>query len=187
MAVGILEVDLISGKGLKRSEFFGKIDPYVEIHYKGQTRKSSVDKDGGRNPTWNEKLKWRAEFPGSGGDYKLIVKVMDHDTFSADDPIGEATIYVKELLEMGVEKGTAELRPTKYNVVDTDLSFVGEILLGVSYSVMVITLSFSLSTFSSFIYHLIVSSFSFIFIGNIQQDRGMDGEEFGGWKHSQFD
>ncbi|KAG2328917.1 hypothetical protein Bca4012_021467 [Brassica carinata] len=155
MAVGILEVDVISGKGLKRSEFFGKIDPYVEIHYKGQTRKSSVDKDGGRNPTWNDKLKWRAEFPGSGGDYKLIVKVMDHDTFSADDPIGEATIYVKELLEMGVEKGTAELRPTKYNVVDTDLSFVGEILLGVSYSVM--------------------------------QDRGMDGEEFGGWKHSQFD
>ncbi|KAL9295093.1 putative C2 domain-containing protein [Arabidopsis thaliana] len=44
MAVGILEVSLISGKGLKRSDFLGKIDPYVEIQYKGQTRKSSVAK-----------------------------------------------------------------------------------------------------------------------------------------------
>ncbi|VVB05765.1 unnamed protein product [Arabis nemorensis] len=155
MAVGILEVNLISGKGLKRSDFLGKIDPYVEIQYKGQTRKSSVDKEGGRNPTWNDKLTWRAEFPGSGTDYKLTVKVMDHDTFSTDDFIGEATVYVKELLETGVEKGMAELRPTKYNVVDSDRSFVGEILLGVSYSLI--------------------------------QDRGMDGEHFGGWKHSQFD
>ncbi|KAF8084853.1 hypothetical protein N665_0696s0009 [Sinapis alba] len=154
MAVGILEVNLISGKGLKRSDFLGKIDPYVEIQYKGQTRKSSVVTDGGRNPTWNEKLKWRAEFPGSGTDYKLIIKVMDHDTFSADDFIGEATVYVKELLEMGVEQGKMELRPTKYNVVDSDLSFVGEITIGLSYSVM--------------------------------QEKGMEGEEFGGWKHSQF-
>jgi hypothetical protein len=113
------------------------------------------EEDGGRNPTWNDKLKWRAEFPGSGADYKLIVKVMDHDTFSSDDFIGEATVHVKELLEMGVEKGTAELRPTKYNIVDSDLSFVGELLIGVSYSLL--------------------------------QDRGMDGEQFGGWKHSQVD
>ncbi|KAL0725586.1 hypothetical protein Bca4012_040185 [Brassica carinata] len=153
MAVGILEVNLISGKGLKRSDFLGKIDPYVEIQYKGQTRKSSVVKDGGRNPTWNEKLKLRAEFPGSGTDYKLIIKVMDRDTFSADDFIGEATVYVKELLEMGVENGKMELRPTKYNVVDSDLSFVGEITIGLSYSVT--------------------------------QEKG-EGEQFGGWKHSQF-
>ncbi|CAN8254515.1 unnamed protein product [Cochlearia groenlandica] len=154
MVIGILEVSLISGKGLKRSDFLGKVDPYVEIQYKGQTRKSSVDKDGGRNPTWNDTLKWRAEFPGSGSDYKLIIKVMDHDTFSSDDFIGATTVYVKELLEMGVEKGNSELRPTKYNVVDSDNSFVGEILLGVTYSL---------------------------------QDRGMDAEDFGGWKHSQVD
>lgn len=57
---------------------------------------------------------------------------------------------MKELLEMGVEKGTAELRPTKYNVVDSDRSFVGEILLGVSYSLMVHFLSISLLTFYHF-------------------------------------
>ncbi|KAL1189556.1 16 kDa phloem protein 1 [Cardamine amara subsp. amara] len=136
MVVGILEVNLISGKGLKRSDFFGKIDPYVKIQYKGQTRKSSVAKDGGRNPTWNDKMKLRAEFPGSGADYKLLIKVMDHDTFSSDDHIGEATVHVKELLEMGVEKGKAELKPTKYNVVDSDLTFVGELFIGVSYSLL---------------------------------------------------
>lgn len=54
---------------------------------------------------------------------------------------------MKELLEMGVEKGTAELRPTKYNVVDSDLSFVGELLIGVSYSLLVGSFSFFLTFF----------------------------------------
>ena len=51
---------------------------------------------------------------------------------------------MKELLEMGVENGKMELRPTKYNVVDSDLSFVGEITIGLSYSVVVLSLSFYL-------------------------------------------
>lgn len=53
---------------------------------------------------------------------------------------------MKELLEMGVEKGTAELRPTKYNIVDSDLSFVGELLIGVSYSLLVSSFSFFLTS-----------------------------------------
>lgn len=56
-------------------------------------------KDGGRNPTWNDKMRWRAEFPGSGADYKLIVKVMDHDTFSSDDLIGEATYVYRIMID----------------------------------------------------------------------------------------
>jgi len=61
---------------------------------------------------------------------------------------------VKELLEMGVEKGTAELRPTKYNIVDSDLSFVGELLIGVSYSLLVSFFLLLLSFFLTKIYLL---------------------------------
>jgi len=55
---------------------------------------------------------------------------------------------------MGVEKGTAELRPTKYNIVDSDLSFVGELLIGVSYSLLVSFFLLLLSFFLTKIYLL---------------------------------
>jgi hypothetical protein len=45
---------------------------------------------GGR-PVWNETLTFKVEYPGQGGNYKLILKIMDKDTFSADDSVGEAT------------------------------------------------------------------------------------------------
>lgn len=42
-------------------------------------------------PVWNETLKFRAEYPGQGTDYKLTLKIMDKDTFTKDDFVGEAT------------------------------------------------------------------------------------------------
>lgn len=40
---------------------------------------------------WNERLIFRVEYPGSGEQYKLTFKIMDKDTFTPDDTIGEAT------------------------------------------------------------------------------------------------
>lgn len=49
------------------------------------------DAEGGRNPVWDEKFIFRVEYPGSGGPYKLDLKIMDKDVFSADDFVGQAT------------------------------------------------------------------------------------------------
>lgn len=43
-------------------------------------------------------------------------------------------IYVKELLELGVEKGSAEIHPKKYSVVAADKSFRGDIQVGVTFT-----------------------------------------------------
>ncbi|XP_065869869.1 16 kDa phloem protein 1 isoform X2 [Euphorbia lathyris] len=136
MAFGLLEVQLINAKGLKGSDFLNKIDPYVVLQYKNQERQSQVARGAGEggSPVWNEKLTFRAEYPGQGGEYKLILKIMDKDTFSADDYLGQATIYVKELLEMGVENGKAELHPHKYSVVQADQSYCGEIQVGIHFT-----------------------------------------------------
>ncbi|XP_021813767.1 elicitor-responsive protein 1 [Prunus avium] len=91
------------------------MDPYVLIQYKGQERKSSVAREQGSSPVWNERFTFRAEYPGSGEQYKVTLKIMDKDTFTADDYIGEATIYVKDLLALGVENGTAQLHPLILN------------------------------------------------------------------------
>ncbi|KAM3338673.1 protein C2-DOMAIN ABA-RELATED 4-like [Capsicum galapagoense] len=48
------------------------------------------------------------EYPSVDGQYKLILKLMDHDTFSADDYLGDATIYWKEFIELGLENGRVE-------------------------------------------------------------------------------
>ncbi|XP_022938500.1 elicitor-responsive protein 1-like [Cucurbita moschata] len=134
MAIGTLEVKLVNAKGLRGTDFLGGIDPYVLIQYKGQERKSSVARDEGGCPVWNETFTFRAEYPGSGDDFKLVLKIMDHDNFSADDFIGQTSIYVEDLLALGAENGVSELRAQKYSVVGANLNYSGEIQVGVSFT-----------------------------------------------------
>ncbi|KAM1028729.1 hypothetical protein FF1_041283 [Malus domestica] len=134
MAVGLLEVNLVSAKGLGDTDLFTRMDPYVVIQYKGQEKKSSVAREQGSNPEWNEKFTFRAEYPGSGEQYKITLKIMDKDTFTSDDYIGQATIYVKDLLAQGVQNGTAELHPLKYSVVRADNTYRGEIKVGLTFT-----------------------------------------------------
>ncbi|CDP00102.1 unnamed protein product [Coffea canephora] len=134
MTIGIMEVTLVGARGLKDTEFFGGIDPYVLIQYRGQERKSSIARGQGSNPAWNEKFTFRAEYPGGDNQYKLILKIMDHDTFSSDDYLGQSTIYLKELLELGVENGKAEIHPQKYSIVASDQTFSGEIQVGITFT-----------------------------------------------------
>ncbi|XP_073128142.1 16 kDa phloem protein 1-like isoform X2 [Henckelia pumila] len=142
---GIMEVTLLQARGLKNTEFFGKIDPYVLIQYKNQELKSQTA--GGKaskfrayfwqgsNPVWNEKFKFRVEYPIKGNEHhKLILKIMDKDTFmTQDDFVGQATINLKELFAIGVENGMAQLPPQKYRVVSTNKTYHGEIKVGVTF------------------------------------------------------
>ncbi|KAL3521108.1 hypothetical protein ACH5RR_019257 [Cinchona calisaya] len=134
MTIGIMEVTLVGARGLKDTDFFGKIDPYVLIQYKGQERKSSIARGQGSSPVWNEKFSFRAEYPGAVDQYKLILKIMDHDTFSSDEYLGQSTIYLKELLELGVENGKAEIHPRKYSIVAGDQTYSGEIQVGITFT-----------------------------------------------------
>ncbi|KAJ8766078.1 hypothetical protein K2173_020594 [Erythroxylum novogranatense] len=142
MAIGILEVSLVGAKSLAGTDFLGRMDPYVVIKYKSQERRSSVARGQGGSPSWNEKHKLRVEYPGEGNDYKLILRIMDEDTFSADDFVGEAThrgvtllqSYVKDLLALGVDNGTAELHPRKYSVTNANQCYCGEIQVGLNFT-----------------------------------------------------
>ncbi|OWM87482.1 16 kDa phloem protein 1 [Punica granatum] len=133
MAVGILEVSLVNAKSLSDHDFFSKMDPYVVIKYKNQERKSGVAREDGGSPTWNEKFSFRVEYPGDGNQCKLTLTIMDKDTFTADDFVGEATIFVEDLLALGVEQGSAQLHPTKYRVIGANQNYCGEIQVGVSF------------------------------------------------------
>ncbi|GMN57193.1 hypothetical protein TIFTF001_026308 [Ficus carica] len=137
MATGIMEVLLVNAKGLGDTDFLGHMDPYIVIQYKGQEHKSSVARGQGGSPVWNEKFSFRAEYPGSGDNYKIILKIFDKDTFSSDDFLGQATIYVEDLLVLGAEKGTADMHSLKYSVVDKDKAYRGEMQVGVTFTLKV--------------------------------------------------
>ncbi|KAL6326740.1 hypothetical protein AAG906_010915 [Vitis piasezkii] len=134
MTIGMLEVLLLDARGLQDTDFLGGMDPYVLIQYKNQERKSSVARGEGGSPVWNEKFTFRVEYPGGEGQYKLVLKIMDKDTFSADDFLGQASIYLEDLLALGVENGKAELHPCKYRVVRTDQTYCGEIRVGINFT-----------------------------------------------------
>ncbi|KAL0388140.1 UNVERIFIED_CONTAM: phloem protein 1 [Sesamum radiatum] len=96
----------------------------------------------GGNPVWNEEFKFRVEYPAAGTDdrnynYKLVLQIMDHHAFIPDHDLGQTTIYLKEVFERGVEKGEAETGVQKYRVVSTDLTYNGEIQVGVNFTTKV--------------------------------------------------
>ncbi|KAL5710786.1 hypothetical protein ACHQM5_021308 [Ranunculus cassubicifolius] len=117
MMNGILKIELLDARGLQDTEVIGKIDPYVLIQYKDQKLKSKVAKGQGSNPVWNDDFSLWMQYPAEDEDYTLVMKIMDKDTFTSDDFIGEARINLKELAVLGAEKGTAKLEPRYYTVV----------------------------------------------------------------------
>ncbi|KAK9985275.1 hypothetical protein SO802_030226 [Lithocarpus litseifolius] len=135
MASGILEVVLVDCKGIREKEFLVKMNPYVVIRYGNQECKSSVARGEGNKPVWNEKFTFNAEYPG-GEDhkYKLTFHIMDKHKISDDAFVGETTIYVKDVVSLGVETGKAELRRGKYRVVLPDKTYAGEICVAVNFT-----------------------------------------------------
>ncbi|XP_021768995.1 elicitor-responsive protein 1 isoform X1 [Chenopodium quinoa] len=135
MTGGLLEVLVVAASGLPNVDFLtDKIDPYVVVKYKGQERKTKIARGQGGNPEWHQKLTFRAEYPGSGSDYHINLKIMDHDTFSSDDYIGETTIHVEDLLALGVENGSYEMNPTKFRVIGSNDKYCGEIKVGAKFT-----------------------------------------------------
>ncbi|KAL7147948.1 hypothetical protein ABFS83_06G144900 [Erythranthe nasuta] len=140
MTVGTMEVILCGAHGLLRTDIFGKVDPYVVIQYGNEEHTSKIVHGQGSNPGWNERFKFKAQYPADAGDddqrkYRLFLRLMDHDTFTRDDYLGHTTIYVKELLELGVENGKADLGTHKYRIILKDGSYHGEIQVGVTFSI----------------------------------------------------
>ncbi|KAG1361276.1 elicitor-responsive protein 3 [Cocos nucifera] len=82
----------------------------------------------GSNPEWNKTF----VFTLSGYFLELTIKLMDSDSFSNDDFLGEAKIPLEPLFMKG------RLPPTVYNVVK-DHEYHGEIKVGLTFTPIVST------------------------------------------------
>jgi len=124
MPKGTLEVQLVNAQGLENTDFLCQMDPYCIIKCRTQQQKSSVATDQGRNPQWNEKF----VFNISEGVSDLVIRIMDKDTFTADDFIGEANIPLDGVFEAG------SLPPIAYSVVLADYTYCGQIKVGLTFN-----------------------------------------------------
>ncbi|KAH9777784.1 16 kDa phloem protein 2 [Citrus sinensis] len=108
MPKGTLEVLLVCAKGLQDTDFLrtGNMDPYVVLSCRTQEKRSSVASD-------------------------LKLKIMDSDTLSQDDFVGEAIIPLHSVFEAG------NVPQQAYNVVK-DKKFQGEVRVGLTFKPEVI-------------------------------------------------
>lgn len=123
MPNGRLEVNLIEAKGLESTEFFCNMDPYVILTCRTQEQQSKVATGGDTAPKWNETI----VFTINGHVPEMHVKIMDKDTVTADDFVGEANIPLEPVYEEGYTP------PTAYNVVK-DGEFKGEIKISLAFT-----------------------------------------------------
>ncbi|KAM7256653.1 hypothetical protein ACFE04_012394 [Oxalis oulophora] len=123
MPHGTLEVLLVNAKGLEDTDFLNNMDPYVIITCRTQQQKSSIASGKGSNPEWNEHF----VFTVSDSVTELKFKIMDSDTGTNDDFVGEATIQLEPLF---VER---KLEPAIYNVVK-DERYCGQIKVGLTFT-----------------------------------------------------
>ncbi|XP_057976187.1 elicitor-responsive protein 3 isoform X2 [Malania oleifera] len=123
MPRGTLEVLLVNAKGLENTDFLGNMDPYVILFCRTQEQKSSVASGQGSQPEWNENF----VFTITGEVSELRIKIMDSDSATQDDFVGEVTIPLDPLFMEG------SLPPTSYNVVK-DEEYCGEIRVGLTFT-----------------------------------------------------
>ncbi|KAJ7969120.1 ADP-ribosylation factor GTPase-activating protein AGD12 [Quillaja saponaria] len=99
--IGLLKVKVIKGTNLAIRDMMTS-DPYVILTLGQQTVQTTVIKSN-LNPVWNEEL--MLSVPQPYGPLKL--RVFDHDTFSADDIMGEAEIDLQPLITSAMAFGDA--------------------------------------------------------------------------------
>ncbi|XP_044478144.1 ADP-ribosylation factor GTPase-activating protein AGD12-like [Mangifera indica] len=101
--IGLLKVKVIKGINLAIRDMMSS-DPYVVLNLGQQTVQTTVMASN-LNPVWNEEL--MLSVPQDYGPVKL--RVFDHDTFSADDIMGEAELDIQPLLTSALAYGNPEL------------------------------------------------------------------------------
>lgn len=99
--IGLLKVKVIKGTNLAIRDMLSS-DPYVVLTLGQQKVQTTIVKSN-LNPVWNEEL--MLSVPEQYGPVKL--QVFDHDTFSADDIMGEAEIDIQPMITSAMAFGDA--------------------------------------------------------------------------------
>jgi hypothetical protein len=113
-----LHVTVISAEGIKDVKLFSKMDVYADVSIAGypqSKRKTSVDKNCGTKPKWNQRMEFVVDEPYlTKPGMSLLFELMAEGTLSSDKVIGSVTVPIHELYQ-----SAGEDRVVEYQVITT--------------------------------------------------------------------
>ncbi len=77
---GILTLSVLQAKLHRDTEAIGEMDPFVQINYLGTIYRTKSQKEGGKNPSWNESFDLQIQ---SMGD-EVEISIFDEDILTND-------------------------------------------------------------------------------------------------------
>uniref|UniRef100_A0A7S0H6J5 C2 domain-containing protein n=1 Tax=Amorphochlora amoebiformis TaxID=1561963 RepID=A0A7S0H6J5_9EUKA len=92
---GKLSITLKRAKDLRKTQMLGKQDPYVEVKFAGQKKKTKTHTDGDRFPVWDSTIEFKCQ---SVKDFTIKFSVWNKNLATLDDSIGVLQIPVLVLL-----------------------------------------------------------------------------------------
>uniref|UniRef100_A0A7N0T393 C2 domain-containing protein n=1 Tax=Kalanchoe fedtschenkoi TaxID=63787 RepID=A0A7N0T393_KALFE len=101
----ILEVTVVEGSRLKDTEWFSRQDPHVFVKYGGTEFRTRTCTDGGRNPVFRDKFKFKL----FDGLREIEISVFNSNTFTSNDFIGSGKVYLEEVLTSGYQECFCQL------------------------------------------------------------------------------
>uniref|UniRef100_A0A5B7A4U8 Putative cytokinesis protein sepA-like n=1 Tax=Davidia involucrata TaxID=16924 RepID=A0A5B7A4U8_DAVIN len=96
-----LEINVISATDLKKVNFITKMDVYVVVSISGEQRtkqKTSVNRDGDYNPTWNFPMKFTVDESAAQQNQLILTFKLRCERSLGDKDVGEVNVPIKDLL-----------------------------------------------------------------------------------------
>ncbi|KAJ6816560.1 putative protein SRC2 [Iris pallida] len=117
MSYRTLEMTLISAKDLKVVNLLSKMDVYAIASIAGDPRsaqRTPVDRDGGRNPSWNHTVRFTVPDKDPGG--MVLHVLLRSERSMGDRDVGEVHVPLRELLDAVSAKQSQAPRFLSYQV-----------------------------------------------------------------------
>ncbi|KVI10801.1 C2 calcium-dependent membrane targeting [Cynara cardunculus var. scolymus] len=102
----LLEVTVVSCNNLKDTEWISRQDPYVCVEYGSIRSSTRTCKDGGKNPTFQEKFVYSLV----EGLRDLNITVWNSNTLTHDDLIGNGRVPLTKALSQGFDDSSWPLQ-----------------------------------------------------------------------------
>ncbi|KAK6915590.1 C2 domain [Dillenia turbinata] len=102
-----LDITVVSAKDLKNVNLLSTMDVYAVVSVSGDpttAKQTRVDKDGGKNPKWNESMKFTIEESGLQLNRVSLVFQIKSDRAMGDRDVGLVQVPLKEIFDSKDEK-----------------------------------------------------------------------------------
>lgn len=133
MKGAILEVLLVSAKGIDRTHILGHPGYHVIVECGTQISRSKTSSGSHEKIYWNEKLVF--ELPESELEAlsHLKLRIVKEEHFSDGEFVGETIIFLKGIIVEGNYSGLTEIHPAPFNVVLEDDTYKGQMNVGLKW------------------------------------------------------